>query len=54
MIRAMHFVCMALFLPLWYHAGMARTDPLRRRIRLWLLIFIIGLVLSGVTAIPLA
>ena len=26
---------------------------LRRRIRLWLWVFIIGLVLSGVTALPL-
>jgi hypothetical protein len=31
---------------------MAQPDPLRR-IRLWLAIFIIGLVLSGITAFPL-
>ena len=33
---------------------MSRPDYLRRRIRLWLSAFIIGLVFSGVTAIPLA
>ena len=34
--------------------AMTRADLLRRRIRLWLSLFILGLVLSGVTAIPLA
>ena len=33
---------------------MTRADLLRRRIRVWLVLFLIGLVLSGVTAIPLA
>lgn len=33
---------------------MTRSDFLRRRIRFWLSLFILGLVLSGVTAIPLA
>ena len=32
---------------------MTRVDSLRRRIRFWLSLFILGLVLSGVTAIPL-
>lgn len=32
---------------------MNRADFLRRRIRFWLWAFVIGLVLSGVTAIPL-
>jgi hypothetical protein len=34
------------------HTAMAQPDPLRR-IRLWLAIFIIGLVVSGITAFPL-
>lgn len=33
---------------------MTRADLLRRRIRWWLGLFLVGLVLSGVTAIPLA
>ncbi len=33
---------------------MTRADLLRRRIRVWLVLFLVGLVLSGVTAIPLA
>ena len=33
---------------------MTEIARLRRRIRLWLWVFILGLVLSGVTAIPLA
>ena len=33
---------------------MSRADLLRRRIRWWLSLFLLGLVLSGVTAIPLA
>ena len=33
---------------------MTRADLLRRRIRWWLSLFLVGLVLSGVTAIPLA
>lgn len=33
---------------------MTRADVLRRRIRGWLSVFLLGLVLSGVTAIPLA
>ena len=32
---------------------MTRADILRRQIRVWLSLFILGLVLSGVTAIPL-
>ena len=32
---------------------MTQPDRLRRRIRLWLWVFLVGLVLSGVTAIPL-
>ena len=32
---------------------MTRADLLRRRIRVWLVLFLVGLVLSGVTAIPL-
>ena len=32
---------------------MTRADFLRRRIRIWLSLFILGLALSGVTAIPL-
>jgi len=34
--------------------AMTRADLLRRRIRAWLVLFLVGLVLSGVTAIPLA
>ena len=32
---------------------MTQPDRLRRRIRLWLWVFLVGLVFSGVTAIPL-
>lgn len=31
----------------------AAADVLRRRIRIWIILFVIGLVLSGVTAFPL-
>ena len=33
---------------------MTRAGLLRRRTRWWLSLFLVGLVLSGVTAIPLA
>ena len=33
---------------------MTRANLLRRRIRVWLVLFLLGLVASGVTAIPLA
>ncbi len=33
---------------------MTRAELLRRRVRWWLILFLVGLVLSGVTAIPLA
>ncbi len=37
----------------WYHGRMASDSVRLRRIRFWLGLFVLGLVLSGVTAIPL-